>query len=177
MQLVKPTTHRADSFEETLRECETLDELYQFGYEFDTNGTKSILDFGVVNYINALEGYKLGVWLPPERVPQTTLWLVEDDLFIGQIKRRHELNPYLTTYGGHIGYVIRPSKRQQGYGTKILTLWMEYWKAEWIKQLLVTCNEKNIASRKIIEANGGVYFSKVRCDDEQDMKLRYWMYL
>ena len=43
------------------------------------------------------------------RVPQTNLWWVEGDEFIGRIALRHALNAGLRSVGGHIGYEIRPS--------------------------------------------------------------------
>lgn len=39
-----------------------------------------------------------------------------DNRILGIINIRHALNDYLLTYGGHIGYSIRPSERQKGYG-------------------------------------------------------------
>ena len=45
-------------------------------------------------------------------------WLVDGGEYI-QAKLPFVLelrSPYLLTYGGHIGYSIRPSKRRQGYG-------------------------------------------------------------
>jgi predicted acetyltransferase len=36
-------------------------------------------------------------------------------------------------------------------------------------QVLVTCDEENVASRKVIEANGGRY------EDSNEGKRRYWV--
>ena len=44
------------------------------------------------------------------------------DEFIGHVSIRHELNAALEVQGGHIGYAIRPSKQQQGYGSRLLAL-------------------------------------------------------
>lgn len=173
MKLVTPSLQRAKSFEEAIRECSSEEQRFEFG----TPGDISVLDYGIQRYIEELPLYAQWKNLPQGRVAQTTYRLIENDSFIWQIKRRHELNAYLTTFGGHIGYVIRPSKRRQWYGTKILALGLEQWKQEWIKQVLITCNQSNIGSKKIIEANGGVYMSKIRSDHEHDMKLRYRIYL
>ena len=58
----------------------------------------------------------------PTRVPSTTLWLVEGDAFIGRISIRHVLSDSLRLLGGHIGYDVRPSRRGQGYGRRMLAL-------------------------------------------------------
>ena len=38
-----------------------------------------------------------------------------------------------------------------------------------IDPALVTCDDTNVASRKVIEANGGVL------EDQRGVKLRYWI--
>ena len=52
---------------------------------------------------------------PPRRggrVPQTTLWWVSGDEYLGRISIRHRLTAHLREIGGHIDYDIRPSARQ-----------------------------------------------------------------
>jgi predicted acetyltransferase len=115
-------------------------------------------------------------------------WLIDDARYVGQSSIRPELGtPYLITYGGHIGYSIRPSHRQQGYGRRILQLALERCREFGLERALVTCDEDNMASRRIIEANGGEYESGMLMDDiaaraegrpgEQVRKLRYWFEL
>ncbi|MDD4000983.1 MAG: GNAT family N-acetyltransferase [Bacilli bacterium] len=41
---------------------------------------------------------------------------------IGMVNLRHYLNVYLSQFGGHIGYSIRPSERRKGYGKLQLQL-------------------------------------------------------
>ena len=114
-------------------------------------------------------------------------WLVEEEEYIGQASVRPELHtPYLLTYGGHIGYSIRPSKRWQGYGKHILALALERALSIDLHRVLVTCDADNIGSRKIIEHNGGVFESAIpmtrstfraegRTSSEPMEKLRYWI--
>jgi predicted acetyltransferase len=91
----------------------------------------------------------------PGRVAETTLWLVEGDEYIGRISLRHTLNPVLHAYGGHVGYDVRPSRRRQGHATRMLALAIPHLAALGIDPALITCDEDNIASRKVIEACGG----------------------
>jgi predicted acetyltransferase len=60
---------------------------------------------------------------PPRRggrVPQTTLWWVSGDEYLGRISIRHRLTAHLREIGGHIGYDIRLSARQHGHATAML---------------------------------------------------------
>lgn len=94
--------------------------------------------------------------LPKGYVAQSTFWLVDGDEFIGRSSLRHELTEHLLKYGGHIGYDIRPSRRGRGYGTRLLEPTLPEAHKLHIDQVLVTCNTDNLASIKVIEANGGV---------------------
>ena len=57
--------------------------------------------------------------------------------------------------------VFSPSKRKQGYGTIQLKLVLNECKNLNINQVLITCIEENIASRKVIEKCGGVFQNAV----------------
>ncbi len=96
--------------------------------------------------------------------------------------------PYLITYGGHIGYSIRPDRRQQGYGRRILSLALDECVELEMDRVLITCDEDNQPSRRIIEANGGQFESSLTMDravrraegrkSKGDVeKLRYWIEL
>ncbi len=115
-------------------------------------------------------------------------WLVDAGCYVGQSSIRPELGtPYLITYGGHIGYSIRPTRRRQGYGRRVLQLALEKCGELGLERVLVTCDEDNAASRLIIEGNGGVFESGMLMDDvvaraegragEEVRKLRYWFEL
>jgi predicted acetyltransferase len=115
--------------------------------------------------------------LPEGFVPETVYWLVDDDEFIGRGVLRHELTENLLKKGGHIGYAIRPSKRKKGYGKEILKLLMEKARDRNLTKILLTCNEDNLGSKKIIEANGGIFQDRIFLEDGKSWKLRYWINL
>jgi predicted acetyltransferase len=77
--------------------------------------------------------------------------------------------------GGHIGYEIRPVKRRQGYGTEILRLGLEKARELGLRKVLVTSDEDNIGSRKIIEHNGGIFENAIEIEGDPVQKLRYWI--
>ncbi|MEE2658171.1 MAG: GNAT family N-acetyltransferase [Candidatus Latescibacterota bacterium] len=180
-----PSERFRDSFLEGAREFDAegqLDSTYatSLGYELDSLGTNFhtfVWDLANLGNCSRLleSGYQ-------DRI----FWLLDGDEYIGQTSIRPELGtPYLITYGGHIGYSIRPGRRRQGYGTRILALALEKC-AETMDCVLVTCDADNLPSRRIIEANGGDYESSLVMDaairraegrgaDEDVSKLRYWI--
>lgn len=111
----------------------------------------------------------LGVNLQPDRVPQTTLWFYVDEVPVGFIKIRHYLNDRLKEKGGHIGYTIAPEFRGKGYATKMLELALKEAKELGIDKVQLTCDGSNIASRRVIEKNGGMF------QDERDGVLKFWI--
>lgn len=91
-------------------------------------------------------------------VPASTFFVVREDdgRIIGTIDIRHYLNEFLRSYGGHIGYGVRPSERGQGYAKRILAQALDYARNLGIDRVMLSCYEDNAASRRVIEANGGV---------------------
>jgi predicted acetyltransferase len=80
---------------------------------------------------------------------------MDDGVWIGHLTFRPLINARYLQRGGHIGYEIRPSKRRQGYGTAMLRLGLDEARAHGLDRVLLTCNEDNAGSRKVIERNGG----------------------
>lgn len=115
----------------------------------------------------------LGIELEPGIVPGTTYFYMKDKEIIGCINIRHCLNDYLLNIGGHIGYSVAPKYRKQGYATRMLKEALIICRKWEIWPVLVTCNEKNIASRKTIEKCGGVLENKY--SHENEVTLRYWI--
>ncbi len=93
---------------------------------------------------------------PVGLVPQTTLWWVEGEEYLGRISLRHRLVPAFEVVGGHLGYEVRPWARRRGHATAMLAAALPLAHAMGIDPALVTCAVTNEASRRVIEANGGV---------------------
>ena len=113
-------------------------------------------------------GVQLGRW-----VPSTFLAAVVDQRLVGRISIRHELNDWLATYGGHIGYAVIPAQRRRGYGTEILRQGLVIARSLGIDEVLVTCDVGNTASAGVIEACGGEFESVASGEDPP--KRRYWI--
>src|SRR3989339_1207680 len=128
-----------------------------------------------LNYIQNMEDRRLGRNLKPGYVPDTYLWMIADSKYCGQISISHRLIPALEQFGGHIGYAVRPSERRKGYATKALELALPYARELGLRKVLITCYKSNIASAKIIIANGGVLQDEIQNEGHHDLTQRYWI--
>jgi predicted acetyltransferase len=57
--------------------------------------------------------------------------------------------------GGHIGYRVVPGQRRRGHATQMLAQAKPVCRQLGLTEILVTCAEDNLGSRRVIEANGG----------------------
>jgi predicted acetyltransferase len=105
----------------------------------------------------------------PHLVPSTTLWWTDGQEYLGRLAIRHRLTQHLVDVGGHIGYDVRPSARRRGHATAMLAAALPWAHELGIDPALVTCDEDNVASRKVIEANHG------KLEDQRGVKLRFWV--
>lgn len=120
-------------------------------------------------YLKANKKMAEGKDLPEEYVPQTLYWLFVEDKPVGMAKLRHYLNESLREKGGHAAYAIRKSKRGQGYGKLVLRELIKKVEEKEIDELLLTCDDDNLASRRVIEANGG------KLEKIKDGECYYWI--
>jgi predicted acetyltransferase len=156
------------------------EEIYRIKKEYDNNkedynGAFFIKEFEDYDkLISGLDNYAKGIMDNPNYVPYTCYVAVtKDGQIVGLGSLRHELNDYLVKFGGHIGYSVVPSERKKGYGTRILKLLLKEAKAKGINDVLVTCSEDNIGSKKVIENNKGELEDKIEHDNK--VTCRYWI--
>jgi predicted acetyltransferase len=65
---------------------------------------------------------------------------------------------------GHIGYSVVPWKRQRGYATRALALLLAEARQEGLDHVELTADPGNLASHKVITANGGVLVERFKAD-------------
>jgi len=104
-------------------------------------------------------------------VPTTELWLVDAVEYLGAVVIRHQLTPALLAAGGNLGYHVVPAHRRRGHATAMVAQALDVCRSFGMTRVLVTCLPENAASRRVIEANGGVY------EDERSGESRYWIEL
>lgn len=112
----------------------------------------------------------------PNFVPNSTFFLFVGDEIVGASNIRHELNEGLKKIGGHIGYGVAPNERNKGYATKILEHSLTYLKKMQVHEALITCNQKNHFSAKVILNFGGVETSSYK-DEAGSITRRFWISL
>jgi predicted acetyltransferase len=131
----------------------------------------------LASYLRSLVDMDVGANLPPQWVPMTTFWLIDDqDEVVGVSRLRHRLTPSLIQDGGHIGYYVRPDYRGRGYGKAILNLTLLEARKLGIERALLTVASSNRPSIRIIESNGGVMEDE-RVGVDGILHGRYWIRL
>lgn len=170
-RLVEPSKEFASSYRSLIAEIiERKEILIPFCLQYDAN------DFEA--YLQRLRDDAAGIGLPEGYVPASTFWLLdEEEELVAVAHLRHRLTPALLIYGGHVGYGVRPSRRNQGYATLLLKLVLPEARALGIEKVLVTCDKKNLASARVIVKNGGVLDSEVPRPDTEGTTQRYWITL
>lgn len=103
-------------------------------------------------------------------VPVTQLWYVDGANYLGTVVIRRKLTPELARVGGHIGYHVVPAYRRRGHAARMLADALVFCAHFGLRQILLTCEPTNVASRKVIEANGG------QPDGTAGGELRYWIH-
>lgn len=128
-------------------------------------------------YVEYMKQCRHRTFVDNGEVPATFL-LVENSEghIVGRVSIRHELNEFLSKIGGHIGYGVLHKFRRQGYGMAMLREALVYTKENLnLDKVLVTCDEGNEASQKIIEATNATYEGLYSGSDAKIPKRRYWI--
>jgi predicted acetyltransferase len=129
-------------------------------------------------YLDVLGERELGVDLSKHHVPSTFLLAFVGERVVGRTSIRHYLNDRLDRMGGHIGYAVVPEFRRRGHATEILRQSLEIAKKRLgIRRALLTCDDDNLGSIRVIERNGGVLENIVSGPDLPKPKRRYWIAL
>lgn len=111
----------------------------------------------------------------PEEIGGTFEVVTLDGRLAGRVSVRHWLSASLLQKGGHIGYGVLPQYRRRGLGRLLLRRGLELTSQLGIERALVTCDEDNVASRRIIEGAGGVFESTFESADQRVPTRRYWI--
>jgi predicted acetyltransferase len=108
-------------------------------------------------------------------VPKTHLWAVAEEQFVGRISIHHDLSDDLRIEGGHIGYDTVPSFRRRGVATEMLRQALPLARALGVTEVLITCDDTNAASIRVIERNGGSLRETKALAAHRPLKRYYWI--
>lgn len=135
-------------------------------------------DTATLDVLEKFDHYRNERNLKPGRVGAHFFWLVEDekDYFIGEVSIRHNLNEALERYGGHIGYGVRYSEWNKGFGTRMLKFALTEAKRMGLEKILITCDDTNPGSARVMEKNGFTLCDKIEntLDGKTFVTRRYW---
>lgn len=102
-------------------------------------------------------------------VPSTVFWYIAGEHYLGTLVIRHKLTPKLIDIGGHVGYHVVAPWRRQGHATRMLAAGLVQCRRLGLGRVLLTCDPDNVASRRVILANGGQPDGNTAGED------RYWI--
>lgn len=170
-KLEKPALEHKESYIEALHEFHE-ENRYAF---LDVNDVQQNFE----EFIEKLNNGKRHLHKPyadwVEPVPETVLWLVKGNEFIGTLNIRHRLNWHLEKWGGHLNFVIRPSMRGKGFGKKLLKKAIPYISYVGIDKALITIDPDDKATNKIIQSCGAILEDTLPATDKFPKRNRYWL--
>ncbi|MCA9618830.1 MAG: GNAT family N-acetyltransferase [Myxococcales bacterium] len=106
-------------------------------------------------------------------VPTTHRWALVEGEMVGRISVHHALNDALRMEGGHIGYDTVPSWRGRGVASEMLRQVLPLARELGLDEVLLTCNDDNAASIRVIEKNGGVLQATKVLGEGRPLKRHY----
>jgi predicted acetyltransferase len=151
--------------------------LHGSGVWHGGEGALDLTRAGCAAFVEMLRPYSdPATELPEGLVHSDYYWITDGDApddpgaqVVGFLALRHSLTAWLLAEGGHIGFSVRPSRRQEGHASRALGLAVRRSAELGLARVLLTCDEPNVASARTIERNGGVY------EDTRNGKRRYWI--
>ena len=151
-------------------------EFLDAGDSMDGCGSLRVMD-DPYEFIKKCKDYESPETLPEDKVLATQFLFVRerDNRLLGMLQVRHYFNDYLSKFGGHIGYSVRPSERRMGYAKAMLGAALPFCREIGLDKVLVTCYEDNIASAKTIISCGGRFESLIYEPLEKRNFRRYWI--
>ena len=170
IELVAPAENYRDTFLDAMREFQREGLPWWKGPELDL----AERDFAAFVALRLADAVDRG----EPHVPKTHFWaLSADGRFVGRIAVHHRLHDALRREGGHIGYDTVPSCRGRGVATAMLRHVLPFARRLGLGEVLITCNDSNAGSIRVIESNGGVLHDVRSLAPDRPAKRYYWIAL
>lgn len=153
LSLIRPSLEHKQQYEAM------MDEWEEFGGRLNPGALRrySHTQQKKVEYEEWLE------WIDEDRkAGQELFFLMKGSHVLGAISIRHKC----ADVDGHSGFGIRPSERNKGYATRMLSLALPIMRDYGINPVIISCARDNIGSAKTIQNNGGKFIREADDDGE-----------
>lgn len=87
----------------------------------------------------------------------------------GELNLRIGNTERMLLFGGHIGYGVRPEYRGQRFAARAVRLVVPLAIRHGLREIWITCNPENIASRRTCEVVGAEFIEIVELPPDSDM--------
>lgn len=112
-----------------------------------------------------------GEGLPHGWIPSATFWICRNRRIVGLANFRQRLSPRLSEYGGHFGFVIRPSMRRRGCLRSIFPALLAKARELGAETVLLTCTEDNLPSLNFLLSTPFSRQEKGRAEVDGEQRL------
>lgn len=109
-------------------------------------------------------------------LPTSEYVLFRNEEPVGFIQIRHQPSHAANIpaeMASHVYYEILPGFRGKGYGREILRLGLVEAGKIGLQELIIICLENNVASKRVIEANGGELAGRTDLGNGRGVYLKY----
>ena len=143
---------RVEDAEQALTAHQEFHDCPYIDFLVDFNEDESFAD-----WVARMNDISEGINVPEGWVRGEFLFIEVDGDVVGRLSVRYDLNDYLREFEGHIGYAVLPGYRRRGYASFAVREALERLREAGIETALITCDEDNYASVRVIEGEGGVF--------------------
>jgi predicted acetyltransferase len=122
------------------------------------------------SYLENIIAHEQGQNLPSNTPETASYFCLINDEVVGTIRYRRGSNRLIEQVIGHTGYDTKPSVRGKGVAKYMLSWLQEQVLTE---HIIVTCEQNNLASKKVIESCGGKFINQIYSPEKAATVLRF----
>ena len=161
-------TYRLPTIEDKDILKEYIDECFDVG-EYVIHGSSKLVEMRYEDWVKKVH---MATIEPRPNQGRSNLYLaLYNNSVIGMLYVRYEMPRKERHTYGDIGYSVRPSARNMGFGTEMLKFGLQNLKDNGREYALLVCDQKNGGSVKVITKNGGKLLQERRGPSDEIEQL------